>query len=117
MTLCEYLDSTFLGTFHELSQRAEEADVEFRLQGVTPAVEDLFAELGMESVMGRVVPRMLPLPTQMRPLRGAADERAQALRMLRAHESLAELSDRNRQEFDPLLALLRREVTASNGVP
>jgi serine phosphatase RsbU (regulator of sigma subunit)/anti-anti-sigma regulatory factor len=117
MALCEYLDSTFLGTFHELSQRAEEADAEFRLQGVTPAVEDLFAELGMEGVMGRVVPRMLPLPTQMRRLCGTSDERARALRMLRAHESLAGLSDRNRQEFDPLLAQLRREVAASDGLP
>ena len=116
MTLCEYLDSTFLGTFHELSQRADQANVEFRLQGVAPAVEEQFAELGMESVMGRVVPCMLPLPTQMRPLR-ASDERSRALRTLRAHESLAGLSDRNRQEFDPLLALLRREVTASDGQP
>jgi serine phosphatase RsbU (regulator of sigma subunit)/anti-anti-sigma regulatory factor len=117
MTLCEYLDSTFLGTFHELSQRAEELDVEFRLQGVTPAVEELFEELEMESVMGHVVPCMLPLPMQMRTLRGASDERSRALRTLRAHESLAGLSDRNRQAFDPLLTLLRREVAASNDVP
>ena len=113
MTLCQHLDSTFLGTIHELSERAEQGDLELRLQGVMPPVEELFAELGMKRVTERVLPCMLPLPTQMEPLVGEPDARSRALRMLRAHESLAGLSDRNRQEFDPLLALLRREVSDS----
>jgi serine phosphatase RsbU (regulator of sigma subunit)/anti-anti-sigma regulatory factor len=114
LTFCQHLDSTFLGTFHDLSERADKADVEFRLQGVTPAVDELFAELGMKRVMEHVVPRMLPLPTRMKPLVGEGDPRARDLLILRAHESLAGLSDRNRQEFDPLLALLRREVAAAS---
>ena len=114
MTLCQCLDSTFLGAFHELSERAEEADVEFRLQGVTLAVEDLFSELGMTGVMEHVVPRMLPLPTQMEPLASAVDARSRASLTLRVHEKLAGLSERNRREFDPLLTLLRREVTAAS---
>jgi anti-anti-sigma regulatory factor len=113
MTLCQHLDSTFLGTIHELSERAEQGDLELRLQGVMPPVEELFAELGMKRVMERIVACMLPLPTQMEPLVCEPDARSRALRMLRAHESLAGLSDRNRQEFDPLLELLRREVSAS----
>jgi hypothetical protein len=48
----------------------------------------------------------------MEPLVGEADMRSRALRVLRAHESLAGLSERNRQEFDPLLAQLRRELAA-----
>jgi sigma-B regulation protein RsbU (phosphoserine phosphatase) len=114
MTLCQSLDSTFLGAFHELSERAEEADVEFRLQGVTLAVEDLFSELGMTGVMEHVVPRMLPLPTRMEPLASVVDTRSRASFTLRVHEKLAGLSDRNRQEFDPLLTLLRREIAVAS---
>jgi serine phosphatase RsbU (regulator of sigma subunit)/anti-anti-sigma regulatory factor len=114
LTLCEHLDSTFLGAFHELAERAEVADVEFRLQGVTPAVEDLFLELGMKGLMERIVPCMLPLPTRMIPLNADADREARARITLHAHEVLAGLSDRNRREFDPLLALLRREIAAAS---
>jgi len=114
LTLCEHLDSTFLGTIHELAERAERARVELRLQGVTPPVEALFAELGMECVLDRMVPVMLPLPTQMSDVSsGDADSRSQRLRILRAHEALASLSERNRREFDPLLEVLRREVEES----
>jgi serine phosphatase RsbU (regulator of sigma subunit)/anti-anti-sigma regulatory factor len=114
LALCQHLDSTFLGTIHELSQRAGQAQVELCLQGVTPTVEELFVELGMQRVIERIVPHTLPLPTRMEPLVGSADPRARALQLLRAHESLAGLSDRNRQEFDPVLELLRREVAAES---
>lgn len=114
MTLCESLDSSFLGGFHELCERAEAANVEFRLQGVTLAVEDLFSELGMTGVMRHAVPRMLPLPTRMEPLATAVDARSRADFTLRVHEKLAGLSDRNRREFDPILTLLRREVAVAS---
>jgi anti-anti-sigma factor len=110
LTLCEHLDSTFLGTIHELAERADRAEVEFRLQGVTPSVEALFAELGMKSVLDLMLPVMLPLPTHMSHVAAAADSRAQGLRILSAHESLAALSEHNRREFDPLLEMLRREI-------
>jgi sigma-B regulation protein RsbU (phosphoserine phosphatase) len=114
MTLCQSLDSSFLGAVHELSERAEQADVELRLQGVNLAVEDLFLELGMTRAMEHVVPRMLPLPTQMEPLASAVDARSRASLTLLVHEKLAGLSDHNRREFDPLLTLLRREVAVAS---
>jgi serine phosphatase RsbU (regulator of sigma subunit)/anti-anti-sigma regulatory factor len=111
LTLCSHLDSTFLGTIHELAERADRIDVEFRLQGVMPPVERLFLELGMEVVMDHMVPAVLPLPGRMGPLTGdAEDPHSCAVRMLRAHQSLAELNERNLREFDPLLEMLRREV-------
>jgi anti-anti-sigma regulatory factor len=114
LTLCQHLDSTFLGTLHELADRAEEARVELRLQGVTPQVEELFAELGMKRVLDRMVPVMLPLPTGMTALPGAdEDTHARRLRVLGAHETLAALNEQNRREFDPLLEVLRREVKSS----
>ena len=111
LTLCEHLDSTFLGTIHELVEHADRKDVELRLQGVMPPVEDLFREVGMKRVMEHIVPVMLPLPSQMSPLVVEAQERrSQALRILKAHEGLATLSESNLREFDPLLEALRREL-------
>ena len=111
LTLCEHLDSTFLGTIHELVERADGTDVELRLQGVMPPVEELFREVGMKRVMEHIVPVMLPLPSRMSPLLDEDQEpRSQTLRILKAHEGLAALNDRNRREFDPLLEMLRKEV-------
>jgi serine phosphatase RsbU (regulator of sigma subunit)/anti-anti-sigma regulatory factor len=111
LTLCEHLDSTFLGTIHELVERADQAGLEVHLQGVMPPVDGLFQELGMQRVTDHVVAVTLPLPNTMEPMEDSDRvQRSQALRVLRAHEGLASLNDRNRREFDPLLEILRREV-------
>jgi anti-anti-sigma regulatory factor len=110
---CTQLDSTFLGTIHQLCGLADGAGVEFRLQGVLPAIEELFQELGMFAVMDHIVPRMLPLPNEMDPVPAIdVDSPTRALLLLRAHEGLAALSDRNRAEFGPVIKQLRREVEA-----
>jgi sigma-B regulation protein RsbU (phosphoserine phosphatase) len=114
---CAQLDSTFLGTIHQLCSLADDAGVEFRLQGVLPPVEDLFVELGMQLVMDHIVPRMLPLPAAMDPVECAPiDAPTRALMLLRAHEGLAALSDRNRADFEPVLTQLRREFAVLTGV-
>jgi hypothetical protein len=70
----------------------------------------------MANAMDHMVAQMLPLPARMAPLAAAdQDPSARALRLLRAHQALASLSDRNRNEFDPLLSQLRREVAALTG--
>ncbi len=87
--------------------------MEFRIQGVMPPVENLFLELGMETVMDHIVPTGLPLPSRMSPLIGSKlDARAQTLHLLRAHQGLALLNEQNLREFDPLLEALRREVAS-----
>ena len=118
LSLCEHMDSTFLGTIHELSSRADDAHVELRLQGVMPPVQALFDELGMSRVLERIVATMLPLPGRMQPLADASgDAHRSAVRVLRAHEKLANLSEANRREFDPLLEVLRGEVEAPRAGP
>jgi anti-anti-sigma regulatory factor len=113
LTHCAQLDSTFLGTIHQLCGLADDTGVEFRLQGVSASVEELFQELGMYAVMDHIVPKMLPLPDEMDPVPAAdLDTPARALLLLRAHEGLAALSDRNRAEFGPVIEQLRREVAA-----
>ena len=118
LTLCHHLDSTFLGTIHELAERAEKGHREFRIQGVMPPVEKLFVELGMKSALERMVSTLLPLPLDMKLLADTVlDPQARALRVLRAHQDLAALNERNAREFDPLLERLRREVAAAMNPP
>jgi len=114
LTLCEHLDSTFLGTIHELSERAERDGRELRVQGVMPPVEKLFEELGLRAVLERSVSTLLPLPQGMKPLAEASpDAPVAGSRILSAHERLAALNRENAREFDPLLEQLRRELAAA----
>jgi anti-anti-sigma regulatory factor len=108
---CAQLDSTFLGTVNELCALADAADVGFRLQGVNLRIEGLFAELGMKRVMDHIVAVLLPLPGDMQPILSAdLDASTRALLLLRAHEGLASLNAKNREEFGPLVNRLRDEL-------
>ncbi len=100
---CEYMDSTCLGTIHELVAQGN-----VHLQGVKPAVRSLFEELDMHAVLAgieeaRELPDLYPL--------AMGSERSGSLRILRAHEALATLSSRNREKFDEVVEGLRREIT------
>ena len=111
--LCDCIDSTFLGTIHELIERADKAHIELRLQAVIPSVESLFDELGMQRVIEHIVPTPLPLPNLMSPLVSMRhSDETQALRVLQAHERLAELGERNREKFNSLIVQLRKEIAA-----
>ncbi len=115
LTLCTQLDSTLLGTIHELAMRAERAHLEFRLQGVTPPIRALLEELGMKPMLDHIVSVTLPLPTEMNTVSGTdPDAKARWLRILRAHEALAALNERNRKQFDPLVEMLRNEIAQSH---
>jgi serine phosphatase RsbU (regulator of sigma subunit) len=105
---CEYLDSTFLGTVHEVVTSAPHA---VRLQRVTPPVRALFEELDMQGVLAHTSLTFEPLPETMTPLtRADADAEQQGQRMLRAHEILASLSDENREQFRDVVDSLRKEL-------
>jgi sigma-B regulation protein RsbU (phosphoserine phosphatase) len=105
---CEYLDSTFLGTLHEIVARKPDA---IRLQHLPDAIRALFEELSMEAVLHHVVDDDHALPDVMRPLRRIEeDSTRQAQRLLKAHEVLASLSDENREQFQGVVESLRAEV-------
>jgi serine phosphatase RsbU (regulator of sigma subunit) len=100
---CEYLDSTCLGTVHELTGRGDVA-----LQGVSPTVRALFEELDMKRVLDNIrepvpIPEMLPLS------HARGDMHAGQLRVLRAHEALSALSPSNREKFQGVLDSVRRK--------
>ncbi|MBW3629560.1 MAG: SpoIIE family protein phosphatase [Gemmatimonadetes bacterium] len=99
---CDYLDSTFLGTVHELAGHPE-----VRMQGVTPEVRAMFEELSMGRVLEAIREDGARLP-EMHPLAVArADAKAGKLRVLRAHEALSAISGRNREKFQAVVESLR----------
>ena len=105
---CSYLDSTFLGTLHEIVKLDTEA---VSIQGVPPQIRDAFDELSMSAVLDCIVEEPQPLAADMKPLAQVdQDETRQYARMLRAHETLAALSEYNSQQFQDVIDSLRTEL-------
>ena len=112
LSLCVYLDSTFLGTVQELVTRSGRAGTSFRIQGLLPDVRGLFEELGMTTVIAHAACDMDPLPSRMAPIGASPDESDRnRRRVLLAHEALASLNDRNREEFLRLIEYVRKEIS------
>lgn len=105
---CEYLDSTCLGTLHEVVMSSPDA---VSLQRLPRRIREMFEELSMESVLKHVSRDAIPLPDQMKPLvRAEINGVQQGARMLSAHETLASLSARNREEFQGVVDSLRADI-------
>ena len=106
---CTYLDSTFLGTLHELVGHADEPPV--RVQGVRPEVRHLFEELSMLRVLKHIASEDLPAPVSMLPAGETSEAAALSRRrILQAHELLVSLSERNRQQFQGVVDAMRADI-------
>lgn len=105
---CEHLDSTCLGTLHEIvTSHSESVD----LQGVSDEVRNLFDELSMTAVLEHIRPETLPLPANMDPIDSAnLSPQEQGARILSAHETLASLSEENREQFRAVVDSLRADL-------
>jgi serine phosphatase RsbU (regulator of sigma subunit)/anti-anti-sigma regulatory factor len=110
LSACDYLDSTFLGTLHELVGRGGTGEgPPIALCGVSEPLRAAFEELDMERVLQAVceldgsAPALQPLS----PAYVATDRRQ---RVLRAHEALASLSARNRQKFLAVVETIRSQL-------
>ncbi|MEJ8825065.1 SpoIIE family protein phosphatase [Variovorax humicola] len=107
LAACEYMDSTWLGTVHELVARGG-----LVLAGVTPAVRALFEELSMQQVLAAIRDD-IPAAPELYALGAVGDEAGAQMRILRAHEALSTLSERNREEFKDVVESLRGEQDGS----
>jgi len=105
LALCTMLDSTMLGTLHELVTRGEPGPP-FGLQSAGKEIRVLFAELAMTQVLCAVAPCARPAPRAMTELRGRSDATTHDV-VLHAHELLAELSASNAKQFQPVIDALR----------
>ncbi len=113
---CNYLDSTFLGTLQEIVSRGDERGQSVRLQGVSAPIRRLFDELFMGRVVAHVSQSVRPLPEGLERLdeHRESSERMQR-RILDAHQRLASLSDRNREQFAQVIDALRAELDGEPG--
>jgi len=102
---CTMLDSTILGTLHELVARREPRPP-LCLQGAGKDIRVLFAELAMTRVLCAVAPHDRPAPRAMVELHGRTDATTHGV-VLHAHELLAELSASNSKQFQPVIDALR----------
>lgn len=105
---CEHLDSTCLGTLHEIVTSNPDA---VALQGAPDAVRKLFEELNMRAVQAHIRQDASPLPGEMTVIDAASlSPQQQGARILRAHEALAALSDQNRAQFQGVVDSLRSDL-------
>lgn len=111
LTDCEYLDSTFLGTIHELVLRGGDPD-QVTLVGAGEELLALFEELGMGRVLAAHAGDEEPPAVELEPhvADSASVSRVSQERLLRAHELLSSLSESNRAQFAPVVSALRAEL-------
>lgn len=111
---CEYLDSTLLGTLHEVVERADAAGTAVRLQRAGPELVKAFEELSMRVVIDHISEKTLAIPAKQTPLEPPqSDMQRKHLRLLKAHEILADLSEKNREQFAPVVDSLRSDFRKS----
>jgi phosphoserine phosphatase RsbU/P len=91
--------------------QAREHQCELVLQNVGTALREDFEELSMTAVLEQISEQSVPIPADVSliDLRIAPADRQQ-LRLLKAHEVLADLSDDNREQFGSLVRTLRSEL-------
>jgi anti-anti-sigma factor len=111
LNACEHMDSTALGTLHELVMRGNRGRGSLRLQNVTEPVRRLFEELSMSDVSRAMLEAAAPVPRDMEPLTAVAEPQGSQWRILRAHEALASLSARNRERFLAVVETIRAQIT------
>ena len=105
---CEYLDSTCLGTLHEI---VVSNPGKVSLQRMQDGIRELFEELCMNAVLDLASSDGEALPAIMLPLhQRAVDPSQQGERMLSAHEALASLSPENREKFKGVVDSLRADL-------
>jgi len=105
---CEHMDSTCLGTLHEIV--TSQPDV-VQLQRVSDEVRKLFDELSMSSVMAHISPKAIPLPQNLSPVDGVnLTPDQQGARILSSHEALASLSEENWEQFRAVVDSLRSDL-------
>ncbi|MEP5568451.1 MAG: SpoIIE family protein phosphatase [Halioglobus sp.] len=105
---CEHMDSTCLGTLHEIvTSHPESVD----LQGVSADVRGLFDELSMTSVLDHISVEERRLPSGMETINAASlSPEQQGARILNAHETLSSLSADNQEQFRAVVDSLRADL-------
>ena len=105
---CTSLDSTYLGTLHEIVTLKSAGHTCVR--GPNEVVRGLFKEIGLEDVLDVIRDDPFEPPAEQTLVGEKAPTRASHLLLLRAHETLCELSEENRARFSGVVRSLRDEL-------
>jgi MFS superfamily sulfate permease-like transporter len=110
---CQHLDSTILGTLHEIVSSARRSGVEVALQAVSDAHRGLFEELAISPVLEAICDdHSEPPPGELRAPAAVESSDLRHRHILRAHEVLASLSESNHDAFRDVIEDLSKELGA-----
>ncbi|MEE8041635.1 MAG: SpoIIE family protein phosphatase, partial [Pseudomonadales bacterium] len=113
LTNCTGLDSTFLGTLHEIATM--DAAGHSHMRGPNEVVRGLFTELGLEEVLASIRTDEFEPPVEQTLVPQEQPTRDSHRLLLQAHETLCELSEENRERFSGVVEALRAELEDENG--
>ena len=107
---CEYLDSTLLGTLHEVISRFDAAGLKASIQRASRRLVSAFQEVSMDTVLDHLSNSVKPIPADRKPIAiPATDIRNSQQHLLKAHEILASLSEVNRQKFADVIDTIKQD--------
>ena len=104
---CLLPDSAFLGTLHEVIAGGQQVT----LYLPSEEVRRLFDELGLGQVLQAINDERTDPPGEPIAIRQELPAKESALRLLRAHEIRAEISEENRKRFAGVVGGLRAELS------
>lgn len=112
MDHCSYLDSAMLGTLYEIVEFARKKHCDVILQNTSEAIRQAFDELGLTDALAHITDTPIDTPDHQTAtaLRAATFE--PELRLLHAHEVLADLNEQNREAFTEVIDGLKEDITS-----
>jgi anti-sigma B factor antagonist len=111
LNLCQYLDSTFLGTLFLLKRMLQRrGGGEITLMGLSCPCKKLFEQMGVENFFSLVPPSEMP-SQEWQELEGVADEtHALHRNVVQAHQELASMDGKIGDTFRPVAQCLARDL-------
>jgi serine phosphatase RsbU (regulator of sigma subunit)/anti-anti-sigma regulatory factor len=115
---CTFLDSTMLGTVHEMLAQAKKSGTSFTLQALPAEIRGMFEELAMDSVLRAIGTPPQPAPPEMIPLKLLPTPSNRVRRRItEAHEAIVAINDRNREKFLDVLTQLKNGASPTAKPP
>lgn len=115
---CSGVDSTFMGTLVQVTDRFRTAGRRVRLYNISPRCQEQLELLGVLAFLDMASDQPFPSDlayTRLVPERASAARRLEQIR--EAHERLCELSEANRQRFGEFIATLGQELEEARRPP
>ncbi len=112
LTECTILDSTFLGTLHEIVTL--DAAGHANIRGSNELVCGLFTELGLDNVLASIRNDDFEPPAEQTLVPHEQPTHDSHRLLLHAHEILSELGEENRERFSGVVDALRAELKGEN---